>query len=225
MSESTTIQVNIQNEAKPAEAKPEKKHNKKPVSCYRRDLQTAIQPHELEMHIEGCVCKIRVKESPYTSHIKQQQILSAPAISVLTNIKISLESKFTEFNNEFYLSLLNLSLDLYRDLSTTDREFIYKAITLLNCESKNIFISSIMKKLRDEYADEINRLKLLQGSIEAGHSNSEILDEYLKLVQRLVKLRLIPSNYAKTLVRKITEMFLNNVKSDISAKKMNAARK
>jgi hypothetical protein len=60
-------------------------------------------------------------------------------------------------------------------------------------------------------------MKLLQGSIEAGHTNTDILQEYLDLLHRLTALRIIPNSYSKVLVKKVSNLFLDNVKGDQKA--------
>jgi hypothetical protein len=113
--------------------------------------------------------------------------------------------------------MLKECLNNYIYLDKRDKEFIFKAINYLEWDNLNILTQNLMSKLKSEFNSEIERMKLLQGSIEAGHTNTDILQEYLDLLHRLTALRIIPNSYSKVLVKKVSNLFLDNVKGDQKA--------
>jgi hypothetical protein len=113
--------------------------------------------------------------------------------------------------------MLKECLNNYTYLDKRDKEFIFKAINYLDWDNINILTQNLMAKLKSEFNAEIERLKLLQSSIEAGHTNTDILQEYLDLLHRLTSLRIIPNSYSKVLVKKVSNLFLENVKNDEKA--------
>ena len=87
----------------------------------------------------------------------------------------------------------------------------------MDIEFNNKYIEEVMRKIRSEYEQDINRLNILRGSLEAGHTNSEILDEIVKLTERLAKRGVITTQFARASIKNLSLLFLKNLKMDKKA--------
>jgi hypothetical protein len=187
-----------------------------------------ISSEDLSLVIEGCVCSVRRSHSRRENNgqqllfhnLKIKAILSSYGSNILEVVKKSVEMQ-KEFEHPFdytlFSEMLKECLNNYTYLDKRDKEFIFKAINYLDWDNINILTQNLMAKLKSEFNAEIERLKLLQSSIEAGHTNTDILQEYLDLLHRLTSLRIIPNSYSKVLVKKVSNLFLENVKNDEKA--------
>ncbi len=187
-----------------------------------------ISSKDLSLVIEGCVCSVRRSHSRLENNgqqllfhnLKIKAILSSYGSNILEVVKKSIEMQEElkhPFDYSLFSEMLKECLNNYIYLDKRDKEFIFKAINYLEWDNLNILTQNLMAKLKSEFNSEIERMKLLQGSIEAGHTNTDILQEYLDLLHRLTALRIIPNSYSKVLVKKVSNLFLDNVKGDQKA--------
>ena len=194
-----------------------------------------MRPDDLELRIEGCICSVLRPTSRQQNNGRQLQfhnlkikaLLSSYGSNILALVKKSVQLQKEHehpFDYQLFLDMLKECMNNYTYLDKRDKEFIFKSINYLDWDNKNILTQSLMAKLKSEFNSEIERLKMLQGSIEAGHTNTTILQEYLDLLHRLTSLRIIPNSYSKVLVKKVSNLFLENVKADKKAASMSTTK-
>ena len=184
---------------------------------HRKDSPT------LELVIQNCKIYVKAVGQLAKQSARVNAIVSAEAVDILTRIKFSVEKaeEFKPLSEQF----LKECLDLYIRLSQADKEVIFRALSFLEWTDKNILTLTLSMKLKSEWSTDINRLQVLQGSIEAGHTNGEVLQEWLDLLHKLTRLKLVPSSYSKSISRRISKIFLENVKKDKEARALSTNSK
>ncbi len=177
---------------------------------HRKDSPT------LELLIHNCKVYVKAVGQLPKQSSRVNAIVSAEAVDILQRVKCSVEQeeKFRSVLDHF----LKECQDLYIRLSITDKETIFRTLSFLEWTDKNILTLTLSMKLKSEWSADINRLQVLQGSIEAGHTNSDVLQEWLDLLHKLTRLKLVPSSYSKSISRRISSIFLENVKKDKEAR-------
>lgn len=173
---------------------------------------------KLILEIDGCKITVSAEGRLASLSSRVRKIVSAEAIDIIQRVKCSVEraEEFSSCIDQF----LKECLDLYIRISKEDKETLFRTLSFLEWTDKNTLTLSLSMKLKGEWSADINRLQVLQGSIEAGHTNSDILQEWLDLLHKLTNLKLIPSNYSKMLSARISKLFLQNVKADESAARL-----
>lgn len=179
------------------------------VNKYRKNSTSIlIKPDELYLYIEGVLITIKVRDSTIHSHIKFRQIVSVECANIFQLIKQSV-------NGEDHTMDVESDLD---SLDNDEKETLFRAINILNWQEKNNFIVKIVNNIRMAVKDKINRLKVLEGAIDSGHTNIEILEELLELYQDLSRNRFLPDSHARKMSKNYSNLFLMNVKKDNQAK-------
>ncbi len=173
-----------------------------------------LSADELELVIQNCRVSIRKKDSKKSSSYKLKAEVSIPASIILEKINLSRFLSITAWDGDTYQNLLKESLELYSNLTSFDKEVIFRVISFLDISNKNIFISTMSSKLKMEWHGDLERMKLLQSSIDAGHTSIDIFKEFMALSHKLTNLKILPSSYTKFMVKSVSNKFLENVKMD-----------
>jgi hypothetical protein len=183
----------------------------------RKDKFAKISSKELELYIEGVVITIKVKDSSIYNHIKLKEIVSAECANVFQLLK-----HYSTNSNISGCDIIFLEL---RNLFKEEKEIIYRAIHIMDWQDKNKLFINIVNDIRMTMKDKINRLKVLEGSIEAGHSNPEVLEELLELYQYLNRMKILPNSHASKMAKQYSNLFLKNVKIDNKAQSLGVESK
>lgn len=179
------------------------------VNKYRiNSTSILIKPEELYLYIEGVLITIKVKDSTRHSHIKFRHLVSCECANVFQLIKQSVEQGVER----------DISLNFQLELEELELEILYRGINILGWQEKNSFIISIVNKIRMTLKEKINRLKVLEGALDAGHTNIEILEELLDLYQDLSRNKFLPDSHARKMSKNYSNLFLTNLKKDEEAK-------
>lgn len=170
---------------------------------------------KLVLDIDGCKITVRAENKLASLSSRVRKIVSPNAIDIIQRVKCTVDG-----GDEFKESIPSFTkecLELYTRINKEDKETLFRTLSFLEWTDKNTLTLALSMKLKSEWSQEMNRLQVLQGAIEAGHTNSDVLQEWLDLLHKLTTLRLIPSNYSKMLSNRISKLFLQNVKADNSA--------
>lgn len=97
----------------------------------------------------------------------------------------------------------NFDLDLWNNLTQREKNFMYKITDLCGIESKQLEINHLK-----ESQNLINRLKLLEGSMEAGNYGDNIINESIQIIKELIDRNQISNVVGSKMISKI-----NNLKS------------
>ena len=180
-------------------------------SVCKRLFTGRVKAEELEISVYGSLGIVKIRGKGNWSKVFLRQILSLHGIKILSKIRRSLRPEGGAVE-----CMQGLETDYYL-LPVEDKEFIYKVINFMDIEFNNKYIEEVMRKIRSEYEQDINRLNILRGSLEAGHTNSEILDEIVKLTERLAKRGVITTQFARASIKNLSLLFLKNLKMDKKA--------
>jgi hypothetical protein len=106
----------------------------------------------------------------------------------------------------YIIDTQNVNYEYIRELEDGDRELI---INILKKSGLDIIFRLDLNKTTENEKELIDRLSILQGEVEAGNNNIEILNESKEVLRKLRKIKRITEKQYNELIQSIEELKLS----------------